>query len=95
MKRYSELNTAELVAANLTGEYNGMTIDTDIALSNLKNLEPSLASKITEHKNAYENVTVMGPVKWKNEEYNQCVDEYVQYVNHLRDLMEKLKKAIV
>ena len=56
MKPYNELNTVELVEANLAGQYGDITIDPETVLHNLVRLKPMLADVIKRDAAAMQSV---------------------------------------
>ena len=89
MKRYSELNTVELVDANLVGEYAGVPIEPVTAHRNLQVLEPMLAREIADNKAAHDEVKAK--VSKVGED---AVKDFIWYFEHMQELMADLKAVI-
>jgi len=89
MKRYSELNTVELVEANLAGEHAGVPIEPRTADRNLKNLESSLVREIADKQAAYDEVK--SKVSKVGEE---AVRDFMRHFEHMQELLVTLREVI-
>ena len=84
MKRYSELNTVELVEANLEGRHGDMEIDPETRRRNLLVLLPMLQRELREYEPTYEQA---------QGDRTPEVRDWVKWVDHLNDLVIRAEKA--
>jgi hypothetical protein len=84
MKTYSELNTEELIRANLAGEYGDIKIDSETRIQNLRILVPQLQRQLVEYKETY---------KQCEGETDSTVVSWVKWVDSLRELLIKAEKV--
>ncbi len=85
MKAYSELNTEELVRANLAGSYDDIVIDAATCNQNLLRLIPALSRQIDEYQETYEQA---------QGDPDPTVSSWVKWVDSLRELLVRAEKVV-